>query len=276
MNLATIIGFVLGLGLISYASYAAAADAGLSIMKLWSGISLLIVVGGALAATAIAFKLSEVLSIFKNLKRLISDNPYSPADIVKDFISLAESHKKGELQKSLESPPESMAFRLKTSQIGCEYVAGGYKKDVIVDILENMEENRAIREERQANVMKTMGEYTPAFGMIGTLIGLVLMLAGMGGGGAETAPGAVPEDPAAKLGASMAIALITTLYGSIFANFIFLPFAAKLEGISENKEVESALILEGVKLLYDKTHPILMRDKLNAFLESKDRILDEE
>ena len=64
--------------------------------------------------------------------------------------------------------------------------------------------------------------------------------------------------------------------GPIFANFIFLPFAAKLEGISENKEVESALILEGVKLLYDKTHPILMRDKLNAFLESKDRILDEE
>ena len=276
MNLATIIGFVLGLALISYASYAAASDAGLSIMKLWSGISLLIVVGGAMAATAIAFKLSEVLSIFKNLKRLISDNPYQPVDIVKDFISLAESHKKGELQKALESAPESMAFRLKTSQIGCEYVAGGYKKDVIVDILENMEENRALREERQANVMKTMGEYTPAFGMIGTLIGLVLMLAGMGGGGAEAAPGAVVEDPAAKLGKSMAIALITTLYGSIFANFIFLPFAAKLEGISENKEVESALILEGVKLLYDKTHPILVRDKLNAFLESKDRILDEE
>ena len=66
MNLATIIGFVLGLALISFASYSAASDAGLSIMKLWSGISLLIVVGGAMAATAIAFKLSEVLSIFKH------------------------------------------------------------------------------------------------------------------------------------------------------------------------------------------------------------------
>ena len=99
-----------------------------------------------------------------------------------------------------------MAFRLKTSQIGCEYVAGGYKKDVIVDILENMEENRAIREERQAKVMKTMGEYTPAFGMIGTLIGLVLMLAGMG---VESTDG---SDPTAKLGASMAVALIKTLF----------------------------------------------------------------
>ena len=186
------------------------------------------------------------------------------------FIALSESHKKGELQKALESPPESMAFRLKTSQIGCEYVAGGYKKDVIVDILENMEEYRSIREERQAQVMKTMGEYTPSFGMIGTLIGLVLMLYGMS---VEGEPGA---DPTAKLGASMGIALITTLYGSIFASFIFLPFAAKLEGISENKEVESALILEGVMLIYDKTHPIIMRDKLNAFLDSKDRILEEE
>ena len=72
MNLATIIGFVLGLGLISYASYAAAADAGLSIMKLWSGISLLIVVGGALAATAIAFKLSARKYCFWSLLFMIS------------------------------------------------------------------------------------------------------------------------------------------------------------------------------------------------------------
>ena len=94
MNLATIIGFIFGIALMSWASYDAAATAGIPLMKLWSFVSLLIVVGGALAATAIAFKLSEVLSIFKNLKRLISDNPYSLSDIVKDFIALAESHKK--------------------------------------------------------------------------------------------------------------------------------------------------------------------------------------
>ena len=270
MNLATIIGFILGIGLLSYASYAAASEVNLTVMKLWSGISLLIVVGGSLAATAIAFKLSEVLSIFKNLKRLISDNPFTLTDIAKDFISLAESHKKGELQKALESPPESMPFRMKPAQVGCDYVAGGYKKEVIVDILENMEEYRSIREERQAKVMKTMGEYTPSFGMIGTLIGLILMLAAMGSGGDDGG------DPTSTLSKAMAVALITTLYGTFFANFIFLPFAAKLQGISENKEVESALILEGVKLIYDKAHPIVMRDKLNAFLDSKDRILDEE
>ena len=270
MNIATIVGFFLGIILISYASYDAASAAGLSVMKLWSMISLLIVVGGALSATAIAFKLSEVLSIFKNLKRLISDNPYTLSDIVKDFIALAEKQRAGELKTALESTPESMKFRLKTAQLGCEYVAEGYKKEDISEILETMEDFRSIREMRQANVLKKMGEYTPAFGMIGTLIGLVLMLYGMS---VEGEPGA---DPTAKLGASMGIALITTLYGSIFASFIFLPMAAKLEGISENKEVESALIHAGVMLIYDKAHPILVQDKLNAFLDSKERIKDEE
>ena len=104
MNLATIIGFVFGIALISWASYDAAATAGIPLMKLWSFVSLLIVVGGALAATAIAFKLSEVLSIFKNIKRLISDNPYSLSDIVKDFISLAESHKKRGITKNIRKP----------------------------------------------------------------------------------------------------------------------------------------------------------------------------
>jgi chemotaxis protein MotA len=61
-----------------------------------------------------------------------------------------------------------------------------------------------------------------------------------------------------------------------FANLLFLPFADKLKGKSEGKKVESALILEGVMLIYEKTHPIMVRDKLNAFLESKDRIQDEE
>ncbi len=270
MNLATLVGLVLGIILIGLASYLGAAGAGLSLMALWDTVSLLIVVGGALAATAVAFKLDEVMSIFKSLGMIFADDPYTNRDVVEDFISLAESQRKGELGKALEGVPESMPFRLKVVQIGCQYVADGYKKEDIRDILENMEEFRAIREGQRANVMKTLGVYTPAFGMVGTLIGLVFMLGGM------AQPPEPGVDPAAKLGASMAVALITTLYGALFSNFIFLPFADKLKGKSEGKKVESSLILEGVMLIYEKTHPILVRDKLNAFLESKDRIKDEE
>jgi chemotaxis protein MotA len=270
MNLATLIGLVLGIVLIGYASMLSASTAGLGLGALWDLVSLLIVVGGALAATAVAFKLSEVLSIIKSMGRIFADDAYTMKDVVVDFISLSESQRKGELGKALEGVPESMPFRLKVVSIGCQYVADGYKKEDIRDILENMEEYRAIREGQQANVMKTLGVYTPAFGMVGTLIGLVFMLGGM------ALPPEPGVDPAAKLGGSMAVALITTLYGALFSNFIFLPFADKLKGKSEGKKVESAMILEGVMLIFDKTHPMLVRDKLNAFLDSPDRIKEEE
>jgi len=271
MNLGTIIGLVLGTVLIGYASVLAAGGVG-GLGALWDMVSLLIVVGGALSATAIAFKMNEVMSIIKSMSMIFADDPYTLRDVVLDFIDLAAAAKKGpnDLRKALESPPESMPFHLKVVNIGATIVADGYAKQDIREILENMEEYRAVREGQSANVMKSLGTYTPAFGMVGTLIGLVFMLAGMAD---PPEPGV---DPAAKLGAAMAVALITTLYGALFANFFFLPFADKLKGKSEGKKIESALVCEGVMLLADKVHPMMMRDKLNAFLDSRERIQDDE
>ena len=113
--------------------------------------------------------------------------------------------------------------------------------------------------------MKSLGIYAPAFGMVGTLIGLVFMLQGMG------QPAAPGVDPQAQMGKSMAVALITTLYGSLFANFLFLPFADKLKGKNEDKKVQSALITEGVLLIAQKVHPLQVREKLNAYLPPKMR-----
>ena len=96
------------------------------------------------------------------------------------------------------------------------------------------------------------------------------MLAGM------TMPAAPGTDPMASLIANMAIALITTLYGALFAFFFFLPFSEHLKYINEGKKVESALHLEAAMLLYDKVHPIMVQERLNAFLASKDRFTDED
>ena len=104
MNLATLFGLVLGIALIGYASFLSASDAGLSLGALWDLVSLLIVVGGALAATAIAFKMSEVLSLIKSMKMIFADDPFTMKDVVVDFISLAESQRKGELGLVLHMP----------------------------------------------------------------------------------------------------------------------------------------------------------------------------
>ena len=102
------------------------------------------------------------------------------------------------------------------------------------------------------------------------LFGLVFMLGGM------AVPPPPGVDPTAKLVGAMAIALLTTLYGALFAFFLFNPLADHMKYINEEKKVESAIHLEGILMLYDKIHPMLVRDKLNAFLDSKERIQEEE
>ena len=93
---------------------------------------------------------------------------------------------------------------------GCKLILGGTRPDDIETFMLTNAEYREIREREDVNIMKTLGTYSPAFGMIGTLIGLIFMLAGMGSGGGD------------NIGASMAVALITTLYGAFAANFLFL------------------------------------------------------
>jgi hypothetical protein len=136
-------------------------------------------------------------------------------------------------------------------------------------IIENKEQFRALRDIKAANAMAKMGEYAPSFGMIGTLFGLIFMLGGM------AMPPAPGVDPTAALISNMAIALITTLYGALFAFFFFLPFSDHLKYVNDDKKVESALHLEAAMLLYDKVHPIMVQERLNAFLARKDRFVDE-
>tara|TARA_B100000945_G_C20419316_1_gene616918 strand:+ start:2639 stop:3457 length:819 start_codon:yes stop_codon:yes gene_type:complete len=271
MDLGTIIGLVSGTLLMAVASVLAAAGAGVSLVALWDLVSLLIVVGGAMAATAIAFPLDIVTGAMGGFAKVFKTQGFTFQDVVQDFVNLAEVARKGpaELGKAIDDTPEHMPFRLGTIKKGIGFIVDGYSIDDIREIHENMEEYRAIREGNVANAMKTMGVYAPAFGMIGTLIGLVFML------GSMALPPEPGVDPAAKLGGSMAVALITTLYGALFANFFFIPFADQLKFTSEQKKIESAIVLHGILLLAQKAHPMTVRDKLNAYLERKDRLTDE-
>ena len=126
--------------------------------------------------------------------------------------------------------------------------------------METRIEYREKREKVQSDMMKSMGNLAPAWGMIGTLIGLVLMLAGFGGegGGADS------------LGAGMAAALITTFYGAVFANLFFLPMADKLTLKTNQTSMSAALLVEAARLIHQKKHPIIVREKLNSFIPPKE------
>lgn len=269
MNLGTLIGLLLGSGLIGTAAYLSASSTGISLLALYDTVSLLIVVGGSIAATAIAFKMKDVVRLFGLLKMIFKDDGFTLGDVVDDLCDLAEANRRGrkEFEAALQTTPQSMKFRMHMVRDGAELILGGTKIDDIEEIMENMEAYREQREVQEMNVMKSLGVYAPAFGMVGTLIGLVFMLQGMG----QEPPPGVDVDPQAQMGQSMAVALITTLYGALFANFLFLPFADKLKGKNEDKKVQSALITEGMLLIAQKVHPLQVREKLNAYLPPKMR-----
>ena len=164
--------------------------------------------------------------------------------------------------------PTKGPFNIKNPfiQDGVAFVTQGMKLDDMREILEQREAFRYKRELHESELMKTMGTYAPAFGMVGTLIGLVFMLFGMGksdsggGGGID------------GIGPAMGVALITTFYGTILANLVFNPFAEKIK--SRNKENVQCyqLMIEGICLLHQKKHPLDVRDKLTAYIPTELRL----
>jgi chemotaxis protein MotA len=135
----------------------------------------------------------------------------------------------------------------------------GSSLDELTDLLETRIESREQRDKIQSEMFKSMGDMSPAWGMIGTLIGLVIMLSGFGGdGGADS------------LGPGMSAALITTFYGAVFANLFFLPMSAKLSQKMNASTTAQALLVEATRLLHQKKHPLIVREKLNSFIPPKE------
>jgi chemotaxis protein MotA len=136
-------------------------------------------------------------------------------------------------------------------------VVDGMSLDEMSEILNTRIDYRELREKTQARLFKSMGVMAPAWGMVGTLIGLVVMLSGFGGegGGTDT------------LGAGMSAALITTMYGAIL---FFLPMADKIKTRITASSTEQNLQLEAARLIHQKKHPIIVREKLNSFIPPKE------
>ena len=267
MDIASIVGTILGVILLGTAMFMAADTGGLSVALYWDSTSAIIVLGGSLAATAIAFPLPKVIAVFKLMGMVFQKPPWEQKELAQKIIDLSAVARK--YIKDLAG--EMDGIRNWFLKDGVQFIIDGVPAEDIKDMMELREATREEKESSEANVMKKMGDFSPAFGMVGTLIGLVIMMFSMGSGGGDDEGG----DMAGRLGLSMGVALITTFYGALFANLIFLPFSEKLKAKNEENQKVQALIIEGVLLLAKKVHPIMVTEKLNSFLQPADRIRGE-
>lgn len=256
MDIASLLGIFAGIGLIVLGIYQLTPN----FIVFVSLSSFLIVAGGSFAATLLSFSMRDVFGLLRSTFAVFKKQKLDLPSEVDAIVELAPIARKSmqELEKSLGSVKN---FFLRD---GLQMVIDGYNPEEIREILETRIENRILREKGEANVLRTMGKYSPAFGMIGTLIGLVVMLYGM----ADMAGGG--DDPMAVLGAGMGAALITTFYGTILANMFFNPMAEKFETRIKNQTMMQQMLSEGVLLIHARKHPLIVREKLNSYLRPRD------
>ena len=224
---------------------------------------MLIVIGGTFAAAFIKFSMNDVINSFKVGIKAFTVQIDPPEDNIKKMVNFAKVARKEGLI-ALEKAKESMkkAQKKKGAQdefIGkaLDYLATGYDQELIESMLNKEIRMTAKRHTIGQNVFKGMGDSAPAFGMIGTLIGLVQMLANM-------------SDPA-SIGPAMAVALLTTLYGSLVANLVCLPLADKLALRSQEEQESRNIILDAVIGISSGMAPIALEESLKVYLKPKDR-----
>jgi chemotaxis protein MotA len=141
-------------------------------------------------------------------------------------------------------------------QKGIMLIVDGVDTELLKDILQTEIYFLQRRHEVGQEVMKSMAGYAPAFGMIGTLIGLINMLLGL--------------SDSSTLGPAMSVALVTTFYGTFLANLVFTPIAKKLEAKSDEESMEMELLLEGLLSIQDGENSRIIKDKLTAFISRKE------
>lgn len=220
--------------------------------------SLFIVLVGTLMAVLLSVDIRRVFSIFKIfLKRFLFGKKYNYRKLIMEIMQITESFRKGE-------PLESQTIKTKDDflQESITLLADGIlEKEQAVNMLIMRNNNLLEINESEANKFNLLAKFPPAFGMIGTTMGMVALLANLGG-----------DDAMKMIGPAMAVALITTLYGSILANLVFIPIAENLLNNSEEIYTKNKIIVEGVKLMLEKTNPIIVAEQLNSFLPTNERL----
>ena len=250
IDFATLAGLVIGVIVVTLAIYTG------SDLRIFINVpGLLIVLGGTFAATLIKFPLRGVfIAMPVGFAAAFTSDRERPRDYIVQAIKMSKKARKSGLLSL-----ENVTIRNPFFRKGVQFCADGRDLDYIRKILTQEMAMSIQREETGARIFNAIGESAPAFGMFGTLVGLVQMLSSM-------------SDPTA-IGRAMAVALLTTLYGILIAQLIALPIADKLEVKSRSERATRSLIIECVFQIQQRQNPTSMRDVLEPFLPEKQRQL---
>jgi len=210
--------------------------------------SVLITVVGSFSALLINYSWNDVTSSVSEIRKLFRENAPDPAATIEQFTALATRARREGLLVLEDETPKLDPFLGK----GLQMVIDGMDSSVVTSVLETEMSQMEARHATAAGLLSSWANLAPGFGMIGTLIGLIQMLGAL-------------DDPDA-IGPAMAVALITTLYGAIMANYIFTPLAGKVMVKSKHSMLYREMILEGLSSLQSGVNPRVIEQRLSSFV----------
>lgn len=217
--------------------------------------SILITVGGTFGATLVAFPLGEVLGVGAVIKNTVFNKSRPLADVISQLVDFSTKARRDgilALENAIKEVDDPFMTR------GIQLAVDGQEPEAIETILTTDIEAMTNRHRKGAEILGTMGALAPAMGMIGTLVGLVLMLQNM-------------SDPS-TIGPAMAVALLTTFYGALMANVVFNPLSTKLRLRSSEEINLKELIREGILSIAAGDNPRIVEQRLHAYLQPKHRV----
>ncbi|NLJ61942.1 MAG: chemotaxis protein MotA [Alcaligenaceae bacterium] len=247
MNPSTLIGIVASIILLGVVIFYTAVDPSLFL----DIPSILVVLVGTMAATFISYPLSEVVRIFGLIRTVMRNEKLYTQHDIDELINISRLWVAGDI-RAVENALEQVSNPfLKT---GVQLVIDMTPEEEILELLQWRISRMRAREHAEAQLFRVMASYAPAFGMVGTLIGLVNLMFLLGDGDMTL------------IGQQMALALMTTFYGILFSNLLFKPVAVKLERRTEQRVVLMNMVLQGVSMMSQKRGPAMMRETLNSFM----------
>ena len=250
MDLGTIVGVVAGFVLIVMAIFTSGGVLGLYV-NLPSAI---MVIGGSFAAMMVANPLSRMLGVMKYVNHALRIPDWQEEKVINELVGFSERARREGLL-ALEDNMDQVEDEFMRK--GLQLVVDGTDPDIIKTILYNDLNQIQERHGTGIKIFDDWGKIAPAFGMIGTLAGLIAMLASL-------------EDQDA-IGSGMALALITTMYGAIFANLVLIPIRSKLEDRDKEETRTKEVIIEGILSIQSGDNPRILLEKLVSFLPPRQR-----
>lgn len=249
-DLLTPIGIILGFGLVIWGM----ASGGSNLKVFWDLASVFITIGGSFAAMLITYPMSEFKRLFVVIRQAFKENTMSNITVIQSFIDLSRKARREGLL-SLEDAINELSDEYMKK--GLRMVVDGIEPETIREIMELEIDEMEKRHKSGADMLKAWGGYSPAFGMIGTLIGLIQMLANL--------------TDSSAIASGMGKALITTFYGSLMANVVFNPMAMNLIYKSGVEATTREMVLEGVLAIQSGVNPRIVEEKLVTYLSPAER-----